>query len=247
MWPGHAFQGVEHGYNVLIFDGPGQQSLLFERNIPFRPDWEHVLTPVVDLLVERSDVDADRLVLYGVSQGGYWVPHALAFEHRFAAAVADGGVVDVGSAWRDKLPDSIAALLDAEKRDEFNACLDLATPAQRRVITWRAKPYGCASLYDTFVEVNRYRITPELAARITAPFCSSPSQMRSSSFPGSPDGSTTCSPGRSQLVHFGADEGAAGHCQPMARGLAAQRFFDFFDETLGRTDGAVAAMAGASR
>ena len=31
------------------------------------------------------------LALYGISQAGYWVPRALAFEHRIAAAVADPG------------------------------------------------------------------------------------------------------------------------------------------------------------
>ena len=37
-------------YTVVVFEGPGQQSMLFERDIPFRPDWENVLTPVVDYL-----------------------------------------------------------------------------------------------------------------------------------------------------------------------------------------------------
>jgi hypothetical protein len=36
---------LERGYNALIFEGPGQGSVLFEREIPFRPDWEHVVTP----------------------------------------------------------------------------------------------------------------------------------------------------------------------------------------------------------
>jgi hypothetical protein len=36
-------------------------------------------------------------------------------------------------------------------------------------------------------------------------------------------------------VHFTGAEGAAGHCQPMARGLAAQRFFDFLDDHVGLT------------
>ncbi|MGH7910808.1 MAG: alpha/beta hydrolase family protein, partial [Candidatus Dormibacteraceae bacterium] len=43
-WAGAA--GLERGYNVLLFEGPGQGSMLFERQIGFRPDWEHVITPV---------------------------------------------------------------------------------------------------------------------------------------------------------------------------------------------------------
>ena len=69
-WCEGAEGGLERGYRVLLFDGPGQQSMLFERDIPFRHDWEQVLTPVVDLLVAREDVDAARIAVYGVSQAG---------------------------------------------------------------------------------------------------------------------------------------------------------------------------------
>jgi hypothetical protein len=51
---------LERGYNALIFEGPGQGSMLFERQIPFRPDWEEVITPVVDCLLSHRDVDPSR-------------------------------------------------------------------------------------------------------------------------------------------------------------------------------------------
>ena len=50
VWPGLGAPALARGYNALVFDGPGQQSMLFERHVPFRPDWEHVITPVVDYL-----------------------------------------------------------------------------------------------------------------------------------------------------------------------------------------------------
>jgi hypothetical protein len=40
--------GIERGYNVLTFDGPGQFGPLHRERLPFRPDWEKVVTPVVD-------------------------------------------------------------------------------------------------------------------------------------------------------------------------------------------------------
>ncbi len=43
--------------------------MLFERQVPFRHDWEAVLTPVVDALSQRDDVDEGALLAYGVSQG----------------------------------------------------------------------------------------------------------------------------------------------------------------------------------
>jgi len=43
-------------------------------------------------------------------------------------------------------------------------------------------------------------------------------------------------PGEKVHVRFTEAEGAAGHCEPMARSLAAQRFFDFLDDHVGLTD-----------
>ena len=40
LWPGHGSEAAARGYNVVLFDGPGQQRMLFERGVPFRPDWE---------------------------------------------------------------------------------------------------------------------------------------------------------------------------------------------------------------
>jgi hypothetical protein len=69
-----AAAAVERGWNALTFDGPGQNAALHRQKLYFRPDWEAVITPVVDWLTTRTDVDADAIVLHGVSQAGYWVP-----------------------------------------------------------------------------------------------------------------------------------------------------------------------------
>ena len=42
-------------------------------------------------------------------------------------------------------------------------------------------------------------------------------------------------PGEKELVRFTEAEGADGHCQPLARSLTAQRFFDFLDDHVGLT------------
>ena len=53
MVPAFGSGAVARAYNVLAFDGPGQQSMLFERGVPFRFDWEQVITPIVDYLGAR--------------------------------------------------------------------------------------------------------------------------------------------------------------------------------------------------
>ena len=104
MWVMGGAAALARGYNALAFDGPGQGAALFLQHLYFRPDWEQVVTPVVDYLLTRADVDPKRIAITGVSQGGYWVPRAVAFEHRIAAAVADPGVVDVSTSWVEHLP-----------------------------------------------------------------------------------------------------------------------------------------------
>lgn len=90
---------IERGWNALLFEGPGQGSMLFERRIPFRPDWEKVITPIIDFLLARPDVDPARIALTGWSMGGALVTRAAAFERRLAAVVADPGFVDTWSAF----------------------------------------------------------------------------------------------------------------------------------------------------
>ena len=124
IWPPVSAGGVARGYNVLIFDGPGQQSMLFERGVPFRHDWEHVITPVVDFLLTRPDVDPAQIVLYGISQGGYWVPRALAFEHRIAAAIADPGVYDAFEPSWNAMPPELQQLLDSGDKQSFDRMFD---------------------------------------------------------------------------------------------------------------------------
>jgi hypothetical protein len=70
LWPGLGQPGLDRGYNTVIFDGPRQQSMLFDRDVPFRPDWKQVITPLVDFLGDRPEVDASKIVLYGGQPSG---------------------------------------------------------------------------------------------------------------------------------------------------------------------------------
>ncbi|MBU4175185.1 MAG: alpha/beta hydrolase [Actinobacteria bacterium] len=84
--------GLRRGYNVLTFEGPGQGEVLREQNLYFRPDWEKVVTPVVDYALSRKEVDPKKVALWGISMGGYLAPRAAAAEHRLGGLIADPGM-----------------------------------------------------------------------------------------------------------------------------------------------------------
>lgn len=236
LWAAVGTGAVARGYNALIFDGPGQQSMLFERDVPFRHDWEKVITPVVNYLLGRPEVDGAAMALYGISQGGYWAPRALAFEHRLAAAVADPGVFDVSTSWLQRLPPELVQLLDSGDRETFDRYIDLgmrqATPRERQTLAWRSKPYGLGSPFDVFSAVRQYNLR-EVAERITTPMLITDPDAEQF-WPGQAQQLFDALPGPKRLVRFTAVEGADGHCEPMARTLLEQRMFDWLDEVLAR-------------
>lgn len=237
LWCVAAFGALRRGYGVVIYDGPGQQSMLFDRGVGFRPDWEAVLTPVTDHVLKLPGVDPDRLALYGISQAGYWVPRSLAFEHRYAAAVADPGVVNVRSSWLQAFPKPLLDALNKGKAELFNREIGLGlkfSPATKRMWDWRARPYPHTTYYETMETVAHYTVTPEIAAQITTPLLITDPDHEQF-WPGQSDElAALCPDGIATVVRFTKAEGADWHCQPMARALTDERIFDWLDERLAK-------------
>jgi hypothetical protein len=65
-----------------------------------RPDWEVPFKAVVDHLVNRNDVEADRLALNGYSLGPGLAARAAAYEKRIGTCICDGLVVNVYEEWK---------------------------------------------------------------------------------------------------------------------------------------------------
>ena len=84
---------IRRGYNFLTLDIPGQGLLPAEGQY-FRPDTEVPLRKVVDYALSRQEVDPERLAMYGISGGGYYVPRAAAFDKRIRAIILNSAVVD---------------------------------------------------------------------------------------------------------------------------------------------------------
>src|SRR5262245_49946482 len=74
------------GMATLAFDGPGQGEAEYE--LPIRGDFEAPVKAVVDWLETRSDIDRDRIGVWGVSLGGYYAPRAAAYERRVKACIS---------------------------------------------------------------------------------------------------------------------------------------------------------------
>lgn len=81
--------GLARGYNVVLFEGPGQMSLLFEKQITFTRNWNKVIEPIVERVRRRKDVGAVGLV--GVSFAGMLSSSAAAKVDLDATVLMPGG------------------------------------------------------------------------------------------------------------------------------------------------------------
>jgi len=222
-----AAEALNRGWNAFLFDGPGQQSMLFERGIPFRHDWEAVLTPVIDCLAARPDVDASALTGYGISQGGYWITRAIAFERRLVAAVADPGVVDVSAGWTAHLPQALLDMLNSGQKDAFNAAMAPADadPKTARTLAFRGRPYGMTDPFDLFTEVQRYQVRDVAGQIITPVLILDPADEQF--WPGQPRQLYDLLPGEKEIIEFSRAQGANFHCQPTGRQLTHTQMLDW--------------------
>ncbi|MEV0192293.1 alpha/beta fold hydrolase [Kitasatospora purpeofusca] len=236
-----AMAGVERGYTVLVFDGPGMPGPRHHEGLVFRPDWENVVTPVVDFAEKLPDVDSSRIALVGISMGGILAPRAAAFEHRLAALVAVDGLYDLGETSVRNIPGSreeAELLLRAPSAPELDAALE-EIMAKDPIARWAINHGMYVMGVDTPRAFNAsyldYTLAGGIAERIQCPtlVCDAEDDMF---FKGQPEqlyDHLTCP---RTLMVFTAEEGAGAHCHPGAMRLTQARIYDWLDETLGTTD-----------
>lgn len=91
-----AAAGLERGYNILIAQGPGQVGCLrIHPDLKFRPDCEKPVGAILDFALARPEVAAERLALYGISFGGYFVTRAAEHDGRIKALIANSPIVNL--------------------------------------------------------------------------------------------------------------------------------------------------------
>ncbi|RNL62508.1 alpha/beta hydrolase [Nocardioides marmoriginsengisoli] len=152
---------IRRGYHCLAVQGPGQGMALRVNNLPFRYDWENVITPVVDFALELDGIDPERLALMGLSFGGYLAPRAAVFEKRIKLLIADPGVLDWGGSIRQNLGAELSAAFD-QGPEAYNAASARAQEVSPlhawgiRDFLWK---HGVDNPYDLTVELDKCDLT----------------------------------------------------------------------------------------
>jgi pimeloyl-ACP methyl ester carboxylesterase len=225
---------LARGYNVLAFDGPGQGAALLQQGLILRPDWENVVTPVLDYLLSRPRVDGGKIALIGLSLGGYLAPRAASAEHRLAACIADCGSYDLFGSALERIPGPLAAGL-TDGRSAPTAVLRriLAVLERKPTAGWALRRgqlvHGAADPIRYLLALRDYSLK-DRAGEITCPVfvCNAEGDDISASAPQLAEALT----GDKEFVTFTAAEGAGDHCEAGARTLYHARSFGWLDRVL---------------
>ena len=86
-YPNFAEAALKRGYSVLTYEGPGQGQALRKYGLTYTPKWERPVAAVLDHFL-NSHAKPVKIVLIGMSMGGYFAPRAAAFEERIDGVVA---------------------------------------------------------------------------------------------------------------------------------------------------------------
>lgn len=100
--PAYAAQG----FDVVIFDGPGQGQAIRAHGLTMTAEWEEPVGAVLD------HFGIDSCTLMGFSLGGYLAPRAAAFEPRIKRLIADDQLTDFFAAFTSKVDLEIAGRLE---------------------------------------------------------------------------------------------------------------------------------------
>ena len=223
---------IRRGYHCLGVQGPGQGMAIRVNGLPFRPDWENVVTPIVDVALKLDGVDPDRIGLMGLSFGGYLAPRAVAFEKRIKVCVANPGVLNWGESIRIGLPEVLTKAY-ADGPDVFNAAAAVASQ-HSKVADWFLRDsvwkHGVETPYELMGEFDKCDLS-EFAGQIEAEtlvmegleenFSASQSQKLFDAL--------RCP---KEMMIFDASSTAQLHCQNGAHGTAGERLFDWLDGRL---------------
>ena len=236
MYFASAVAASRRGYHSLLFDGPGQGAMLYERGIPLRPDWEVVINAVVDFAETLPLVDPARIALSGWSLGGHLAPRGASGEPRIAALIADPGTWGIADGFRAAAihmlgisAEAAADLgaLDKSAIDRMDAFIRGARQLNWKVVQRGFWVHGVDDLRAWFASAELFTMNGR-AELIRCPTLITQAENDGlAAGAGAFLDALTCP---KTLMRFTAAEGADGHCEMGNRSLLNQRVLDWLDD-----------------
>jgi pimeloyl-ACP methyl ester carboxylesterase len=226
--------GAERGWNVFVFDGPGQPGCMrVHPEMTFRPDYEVPIGAVIDHLAGPLGVDPERVALAGQSFGSYFAARGAASDARVGALVANPPIVDMGrymEAWVGS--DVYRMSRDIRPEDVIGVPEDLMPRQMQWGIAAICHRFGVPSFHAWRQAMDSYRLDGMVAA-VRCPVLAMIGDREGVEPQAQFDAFVDGVGGPVTPVVFRAGDGASTHCQADNIRLSAQVTFDWLEDRLG--------------
>ena len=228
-----AEEATRRGWHCLLFDGPGQGQTLRLQGLAFRPDWEKVITPVIDFALRQPGVDPRRVALMGISMGGALAPRAAAFEKRLKLLVANPGVYDWSRVFNGFITERYPQIAEMPEKDPqgFNAIMAQVieqNPFMRWGLTDTMWKHGVSTPAQLVLDMNRYT-NRGFAEKITAKTLVVDGEAEEWGQAKELFAALRCP---KDYLLFTASEAAQLHVQTGSPAISNQRIFDWLEDNL---------------
>jgi len=208
---------------------------LRRHNLPFRPDWEAFIRPVVDFLSSRPEVDPQGIMLMGMSMGGFLAGRAAAHEPRLRILIVNPGIVDWGEVFFTKLKEYSPELISLYHTSPavLNATIGIAgrlSPFLLWGLTdtmWKHGVNTPSQLLDSMKSFTNLEGVGGIKATSLVIDAEAEEFGQSKRF----YDALTC---EKDYILFTEEEAAPLHVQTGSLALASQRIFDWIDEKMER-------------
>ena len=222
---------AERGYHCLLFEGPGQGEVIRLQNLPFRYDWEKVVSPAIDFAVKLPVVNTSKIALMGRSMGGYLAPRAAAFDKRLKACIANGGVYSMGEGILKKFPTDLVKSIKNNSKS-FNLTISKIAHLNN-ALNWfiinGMWTFDAVSPSAFFIKLEKYTLKG-VAEKITCNMLITDSED-DMLFKGQPQQVFDILKCPKTLLIFTEKEDAELHCQMGASAISNEKIFSWLNKT----------------
>jgi pimeloyl-ACP methyl ester carboxylesterase len=220
---------VKRDYNLVIVDLPGQGETPY-KGLTLRHDTEVPVKAVIDHMLGLPGIDTNRIVMYGLSFGGYFAPRAATREKRIKALAVCAVMPDAHrlgatlSLKIDRYP-FVLQLLRIFVGKKFQSALNVI-----RSYYWKL---GARNSMDVarIIEPFKYDVS-----MITCPFLNVVGQQEHEEWEAMEEWEKMCAEQiknpDNKLVVAPFDEGGDSHGVGTNLSLMSQIVFDWFDEIM---------------
>ncbi len=154
MFFGIGAYAIEEGYNIMMFEGPGQAAMCHLcPDRPFMPDFEKPVGAAVDYALSRPDVDSDRLALLGISLGGYFAARAMVHDKRIKACILNSPIIDMYPYFAGSALNKLVELPAADYESAMQA-----VPVIRWVVETFGRRFGAKTVPAMFEKMKAFTI-----------------------------------------------------------------------------------------